>query len=96
MRKLLILLVLSTSVFASIGITLSGNGNVKLTKDAVTKLFASSTPTCLKDGARVLSGNKAYVDAYGNDKTPCRKNFVQVVKVKDLDVNTQKQVLGYK
>ena len=94
MRLFIMLLVICSSVMA-MGTAFESTGNsVQLSETEAQARFNVSEPVCLKDGAKVLSYNDAYKEKYKGDKLPCRKKFVTIIKLKDLQVNVQKKILG--
>jgi hypothetical protein len=98
MKRLFIamLMVLQAQASNAMGTAL-GSTIVKIDGDAAAKAFNGSEPTCLKDGAKVLSGNAAYVAKFDKDAKPCRKPElygVKVIRLKDLDVTAQRKILG--
>lgn len=93
----LITMLLTLNVFAfGQAFPTSNSGGVKLTKAEALKRFNVSEPVCIKDGARLLRRNAAYTKLYGSEKTPCRKKWVTIIKVKDLETAVQKELLGFK
>ena len=96
MIKLLIVALVTMNLHAQIMGTAfeQGTSSVKLNEQEAKARFSIGEPVCLKDGARVLTYNDAYKAKYKGDKMPCRKNFVGVIKLKDLDIKLQKTILG--
>ena len=96
MIKLFIMAIVTMNLHAQVMGTAfeQGTSSVKLTESEAKARFNVGEPVCLKDGARVLSYNDAYKAKYKGDKMPCRKNFVGVIKLKDLDIKFQKTILG--
>ena len=101
MKKLIVLLVIVSSNAMAFGTALESQGSsiVRLTESEAKARFEKGEPTCLKDGARVVTGNSAYVKKFGSDAKPCRKSElfgVKVIKLKDLDLTTQRKIRGIK
>lgn len=94
MYRVIMLLVLSFNVMAMGTAFESSGATVQLSETEAQARFNVAEPVCLKDGARVLSYNDAYKAKYKGDKVPCRKKFVTIIKLKDLQVNVQKKILG--
>ena len=74
----------------------ANTGKLQLTKQEFLKRFETKKPTCVKDGVATKFFNDAYASKYGNNKVPCRKKWVTIIKLNDLDQATQKELLGYK
>lgn len=99
-RLTVVMMMVSLNAF-SFGNALESSGSsiVRLSEAEAKARFDKGEPTCLKDGAKVLTGNNAYVKKFGSDTKPCRKADlygVKVIKLRDLDLDTQRKILGIK
>ena len=74
----------------------NSSGDVKLTKQEFVKRFNVKEPVCVKSGVSVKFYNDAYLEKYKSDKQPCRKKWVTIIKLKDIETATQQEMLGYK
>ena len=89
----LVTMLLTLNSFANftIGTPFGGGVSGKLTIKELHARFKSNTPMCFKRGRSIKKAvpNKAYLAKYGKDQTPCKRKWVSVINLSDLDQNAQ-------